>query len=409
MKIFDQYKGLSKEVYIVCTSKLLQTMGAFIWPLFVLILQDKVKLTEGEITIYLVISMIVGLVSSLLGGLLSDKFGKKRTIVVFEFLAMISFLSIIFFDIGIITALLLMVGMFFFGLSGPSHEALLANVTKTEERESAYSLIYLALNLGVVIGPAVGAMLLENHFNLFITIDVLTTFTGWLLLVLFVKEKNVDVIVNEFEREAEGSLFRIILDRPVIIFYGILAFFTSFAYGQLDLTLPLYVNHLFEEGVKIFGFLYSTNGLTVVLGTAFITYILRKKSALNKIFIGFTLYVFTFFVYSLTESLYIFFILMIIFTIGEIIISIGVAPILSKIVPTNILGRIAGAMTLFYMSGHMAATILTGSLIESGYSFRNIWLIVATVSLFGYVYFFFFKIKYGSIIDKVDSLDKNRQ
>ena len=31
----------------------------------------------------------------------------------------------------------------------------------------------------------------------------------------------------------------------------------------------------------------NINGLTVVLGTAFITYILRKKSALNKIFIGF--------------------------------------------------------------------------------------------------------------------------
>lgn len=409
MKIFDQYKGLSIEVYLISLSRLVTTMGAFIWPMFVMILKTKIHMTEGEITLYAMISMGVAILSSLAGGVLSDKIGRKRTIVLFELLGMISFASIVFFEVGIISAVFLMIGMMFFGLAGPAHEALLANITKTEERETAYSLNYIAMNLGIIIGPAVGGLLLDNYFSLFIIIDVLTTFLGWLLLILLVKERKQVVIENEYENNTKDSMISIVRKRPIIFFYGLLMFFTSFTYGQLDFTLPLYVVSLFGESGEFFGLLYSFNGLTVVLFTALVTNLLRKKTAINKIIIGFAFYIVALFAYSIVDFKIGLFFLMFLFTIGEIIIAIGGGPILSKIVPQNLMGRIAGTMSVFYMTGHLLAMLIPGLLLDKEFSFKFVWIVVGSLSLIGYGYLFLFKIKYGKIIDKVDSLDSNRK
>lgn len=426
MKILDHYKGLSRGVYIISASKLIQTLGAFIWPLFTLILANKIGLSAGVITIFMVFSMVGAVFSSLLGGYIADKIGPKKTILIFEIFAMLSFFSITLFDVGMITAYLLITGMMFFGIAGPAHEALMANVSKTEERESAFSLIYLAINLGVIVGPAVGGLLINNHFNLFITLDVVTTFIGWLLLMVFVKEEVKTDVMNELEEAIDEPLWKIIMKRPVILGFGVLSFFVAFTYGQLDFTLPLFIESLFtssdnifgflpqfmieffDSSYKLFGILYSFNGLTVVLFTAVIVYFLRKISAMKKLLTGLILYILTLFAYAFIGTIPFLFLMMFVFTIGEIIISVGIGPILSKIVPTNILGKVSGGMAIFYLLGHLAATVIPGIMLDRGYEFKYIWLTVGFIGLFGLVYYFIFRAKFGSIIDKVDSFDKNR-
>lgn len=411
MKIFDHYRGLSKGVYIIALSKLVQTMGAFIWPLFTLILSIKVGMEPGLITVFVAAGMFIGVISALVGGVLADKVGSKNTIVIGTSFAISSYIPIMFFEPGMITAFLLMAGMMFFGITGPAHEALMANVTNTDERESAYSLHYLALNIGIIIGPAVGGLLLTNHFNLFIGLDVLTTFLGLLLMIFFVYEDRNKEHENVFEEEVDDSIWKIIKDRPVVIAYGLLGVFISFTYGQLNFTLPLYIKDLFgdAQGTQIYSLLYSFNGFVVVAFTAVITYFFRRRNAMNKMVIGFALYILTMYVLAFTFAVEVFFLMMFVFTLGEIIISVGASPIMSKLVPANILGKISGALTVFYMAGHLASTVLPGVMLERGYSFETVWLTVATVSLIGIVYFMVFRVKYGKRILEVDSLDKNRQ
>ncbi len=406
--MFEHYKGLSRGIYIVSLSKLVQTMGAFIWPLFTLILTTKIGLDIAETAVYVTVGMVLSGISSLAGGYLADHFGSKVTLVVGELLAIIAFALVVFNDIGMITVYLLMAGMFFFSLTGPAHEALMANVTKTEERESAYSLHYLAMNIGIIIGPSVGGLLLKDHFSLFIGLDVLTTFLGLMLIFFFVHQNPNKEVENELEIEVTDSVLKILKDRPVIVWYGLLVVFVSFTYGQLNFALPLYLRSLFDNSETIYGFLYGFNGLVVVLFTSVLIYVLRRVSAMRKILIGFVMYVGTIFLLAYIEITPLFFVMMFIFTIGEVIISVGSSPIMSKLVPANILGKIAGAMTIFYMLGHLLSTVVPGILLDQGMSFRNMWLSVGIISAIGLVYFYFFKRKFGVIIDSVDSLDKNR-
>lgn len=408
MRLFDQYKHLSIGVYIVAFSRFINTLGAFIWPLFTLILTSKVGLSEGEIAAFVSASMVLGLLFTLLGGYLADHIGRKRVIVIFEFIAILFFLSVAFVPEGMWIAYMLLFGQLAFSVTGPAHDSLMANITRTEERESAFSLIYLSLNVGIIVGPAVGGLLLRDHFVLFILIDVFTTFISYLLLVFFIKEQPDKVQTNEMEETVDVSIFKIVKQRPVILFYGLLLVVTSFAYGQLDLTLPLYVTSLFDDFERIYGFLYSTNGLTVVIFTVIITYVFRHTRALDKMMIGLGIYILSNVLYAFNTSLVGLYAVMVVFTLGEIIMSIGAGPIMSRIVPENLIGRVSGAISVMYILGHVLATMLSGTLLELDYSFRGLWLIVAGITSLGMVYFIWFRTKFGHIINKADAFDQNR-
>jgi len=408
--MFEKYKSLSREVYVIALSKLVASMGAFIWPLFTLILTSKTNLDVGEISVYMTVMVFVNIAASITGGLLSDKIGRKIIIVIFELLGMLSYFMILFFPVGIATAVLLMAGMAFFGVAWPAHDALIANVTKTEERETAYGLGYMASNLGLVFGPAVGGFLIRDHFSTFIIIDVVTTFLGWLLLVTLVKEPNMtQEKENKLEEVTNKSVLQVVKERPVIIYYGLLLLVTSIIYGQIDFTLPLYFESLFDNFEQNFGFIFSLNGLVVVLFTPVITHVFTKLKSMTKILIGIILYMMSMLMYSQFSVLGFLLFSMFVFTIGEIFIQVGSAPVMSKLVPANMMARASSVIGIFYTIGHLIAINIPGYLLDNNYTFKFTWLVIVGVSLIGVLYLLWFSSAYKKTLNYIDDFEKNRK
>ncbi len=408
--MLEKYKKLSREVYVIALSKLVASLGAFIWPLFTIIMRSKTDMSEETLTLLMTVMVFINIVASVTGGLLSDKLGRKIIIVIFELLAMASYLLIIFFPVGMTTAVLLIIGMTFFSVSWPAHDALIANVTKTEEREVAYGLGYMATNLGIVVGPTIGGLLVKDHFTLFIIIDVLTTFLGWSLLVFLVKEPTLDKKKENILEEATSkSMISIIGERPVIFFYGLLLLLTAIIYGQMDFTLQLYFESLFSEFEKLFGFIFGFNGLVVILLTPLITIALAKIKSMNKIMIGLILYGTSMFIYSQSTFLLGLFLAMFIFTVGEIIITVGAGPIMSKLVPSNMMARASSIIGIFYTLGHLIAINIPGYLISNDYGFEFTWLVIVGVSAVAILYLLWFNKRYSRTLNYIDEFENNRK
>jgi len=55
MKFFNQYRGLNKEIYILCIGRVISALGTFIWPLMSFILANKFGLKISQISILLVL------------------------------------------------------------------------------------------------------------------------------------------------------------------------------------------------------------------------------------------------------------------------------------------------------------------------------------------------------------------
>ena len=90
MKLFEQYRGLRRELYILFIGRMMTNMGATIWPMFTLILSKTLGLSAGTIASYMLIFSIAALPMNLIGGRLADRYSKKTIIVVCDLFSIAS-------------------------------------------------------------------------------------------------------------------------------------------------------------------------------------------------------------------------------------------------------------------------------------------------------------------------------
>ncbi len=81
MRLIDQYRGLKKEVYVLFFGQIVTSMGAMIWALLTLILNQKMGLDASTIAILVTLAGVLMLPANLWGGKLADRCNKKKIII----------------------------------------------------------------------------------------------------------------------------------------------------------------------------------------------------------------------------------------------------------------------------------------------------------------------------------------
>ncbi|NRZ45919.1 MFS family permease [Clostridium beijerinckii] len=83
MKDFiNNYKGLPKEMYVICFATLINRLGDFVVPFLALYLTQKIGMTAAATGVIVTLSSVVGIPASILGGKISDMFGRKKNIYI---------------------------------------------------------------------------------------------------------------------------------------------------------------------------------------------------------------------------------------------------------------------------------------------------------------------------------------
>lgn len=216
---FSMYTHLPKEIYVLAFGKIMTSMGALIWPMLTLIMSEKLNLNGQTIGMYMMMfSMFMG-PFYLLGGKLADKYNKKHIIVTFDLIGNSLYFVCAVLPISMTTLYLLAIASVFQSMEQPAYDALIADLTTYKDRERAYSLNYLAMNLGLVMAPMLGGMLFNNYLNLSFFINGLADISSTLLLLIFIKNvKNTvrdNKAMNEYEKGEEGSIFKVFSQRKL--------------------------------------------------------------------------------------------------------------------------------------------------------------------------------------------------
>lgn len=73
MKLISQYRGLRRENYILCFGRLVTAMGAMVWPMLTMILNQKMGMSAQQIA-WVMAAGILTLPANLLGGKMADHF-----------------------------------------------------------------------------------------------------------------------------------------------------------------------------------------------------------------------------------------------------------------------------------------------------------------------------------------------
>ncbi|NRT89603.1 MFS transporter [Clostridium beijerinckii] len=397
MKDFiNNYKGLPKEMYVICFATLINRLGDFVVPFLALYLTQKIGMTAAATGVIVTLSSVVGIPASILGGKISDMFGRKKIYTYAQSIAAVTLIPCALTKSVSITIMCLLISTFFNGFVRPAFQSMIQDILSKEERQAGFSLNYLAINAGVAIGPIIAGFLFNNLLPLLFLGDTLTSLIAVFLVWKNIKETYPVNSKLKVESKAEiaekGNTFQMLWKRPALSLFLVLYMVYNFIYAQHKFSLPITLNAQFNnESAKLLGYIMSINAVTVLVLTIFIGFITKRNHQLTNMAFTGILYAIGFGMIGYIDNFNFFIISTIIWTLGEILSSISSGVYVANNSPSNYRARLNAIMNLGRFLGTALSTFFSGAYIQV-YGYKTLWFLIFFISIISAILMFVLKI-----------------
>lgn len=144
-KFLRPYSGLPKGIYFLFIIRVINSMGNFVFPLLTLLLTDKIGLSPDKAGIYVSIAYMSYVPGGLIGGKLADYFGRKKIMLISQGIAAVLLIPCAFLGTSMLIPWILIIDGALNGAAQPANSAMIADMTNTENRKAAFSLLYLGI------------------------------------------------------------------------------------------------------------------------------------------------------------------------------------------------------------------------------------------------------------------------
>lgn len=356
--IITQYSGLKREIYVLFVGRIVTAMGSFVWPMLTFLLTTKLGFSDGLATALIATAGLISLPLALLGGKLADRYPRKNIIILFDCLTVSLYVLAAMLPIGNHTAAIIFFASLFQTIESPAYDALNADYSTTVQREKAFSLSYLGYNLGFVFGASLGGVLFEFHTNLAFLLNGLSIFVSTALIFFFVKPENAvsdtgdqEESFGEYEKPLDSSLsiLQVLKQRRVVLSILLIGCFASMCSNTMGVLLPLQLKEeMGQHGAAVFGYLNSLNGFVVILFTPILTMVLKRLTEIPKSILGLGLFLAGMALFMAGGPIWLLFVGMFIYTLGEVVSVLGNNPYTSRRIPASHRGRIGGVTSVLY-------------------------------------------------------------
>lgn len=371
MTLISQYKGLRKEIYVLFFGRIVTSLGSMVWPLLTLILSRKLGMNATQIAVITIASGVIYLPAGAVGGKLADKFNKKMVIVWCDIISIIFYITCALLPVSIVTVFLIMIAGACQQLEYPAYSSLVADLSLSKDRERAYSLGYLGMNMGLVFAPTIAGLLFENYLWVAFLSSGISISISTVLIYVLIKDitpiEETDEGGEYQKRQDNVSIFKVLKENKMIILYAVIMMLYWGAYGQYGYLMPLDMGNLHgENGAVIYGSVSSLNSIIVVVFTPLLTRVFRKVIPTKKAVLGHVFLLLGFFTFlSFRGHIPFYYVAMFLFTLGEIMTTFVEGPYLTTRIPASHRGRISGIMSI-------AQSILSGAfMLILGYLYDN--------------------------------------
>jgi MFS family permease len=385
------YSGLPRQIYILSIVRVVNAMGNFVYPFLTLFLTEHIGLSSKAAGTYFMISAFVQSGGSLLGGKLTDRFGRKKLFLFFQGLAACCFAPCIFLGNSIWIPRLLITAGFFMSAAQPANSAMITDLTNKDNRKAAFSLLYLGINLGFSIGPMIAGFLYRNYTRLIFLGNTISIVLSLILLSIFIKdtlpskeEIEESRKVEDTESAEDTNVFVALLRRPSLSLFLVGKTINSFVYSTMGFVIPLQLKEVFgsDLGPKYFGFMMSTNGIVIIFLTTLIIKLTIKIKPVMNVAIASLFYAVGFGMLGFVHSFPLFILAVVLYTIGEILEATNAGVYIANHSPINHRGRFNAVIPLITGFGFSIGPFVFGRFI-SAYGIRNLWImcfVLATIS-----------------------------
>lgn len=340
MHLISQYKGLPKQVYIICFARIITSMGAFIFSFTTLLMTGILGMSEIAAGYMSVASALTSLCGAVICGRLADRFERKRVLLT---IFAVNTLNLLVGGIVVFQKLVLiniLVQSFCFSGFIPVLAAMISDVTIETNRKESFSLLYLCINIGYSMGQVIAGQLFYNYTRWIFWGQGLAFLFSGLVILFFLKDMpsiadikhaqamaRLNAPVPEYKVK-KGSFLSEFLKDNVLIVFLLAIVLVQYSHSQIMYLMPLQLSNLFglEASAKWNSYMWFTNGVCCIVLTPILLNMTKRFSQITNVAIAAVTYMIGmggFCFLRSEENLWIILLFTVIWTAGEVLVSTG--------------------------------------------------------------------------------------
>ncbi|MEJ8546780.1 MDR family MFS transporter [Brevibacillus borstelensis] len=381
----SRVKAMFREFHPIVWSLVVGTVfvraaSSMSMPFLFLFLSNHTDMDLGMIGLTIGAGALAGTVGGFFGGTLSDKIGRRRVMIGALYVWMLVFVGFAFGKSPLLFLLLNIVGGLCRSFYEPVSQALMADITAPEKRFRVFGLRYTAINVGVAVGPILGAMLAMTSAAL----PFLVTAAIYLVYVI-----SLQIMLNVFGiKKIEGQkkeavsfqrAFEVVVKDKAFRLYMVAGVFGAIGYSQMSSTLAKYAEMSVADGTKLFAILMSVNAVVVVLMQMPLMRWAEKRTPLASIVVGNAAYALGDLGFAFAGSWSVFIIAMVVFTIGEILTFTASDVLIDRMAPEDMRGTYYGAKSFSNLGQFIGPWM--GGIFLATYGGSTLFCVVAAFSM----------------------------
>ncbi|WP_284036192.1 MFS transporter [Neobacillus sp. 114] len=357
--------------------------SSFLWPLNTIYIHDYLGKSLSVAGIVLMLNAGATVIGNLFGGNLYDKLGGYKSILLGIGISLLALVGLTIWHSWPSYVFFLTIVGFGTGIIFPSMYAMAGSVWREGGRKS-FNALYVAQNLGVAVGTALGGIVADYSFQLIFLANTIM-YVIFLLIAVFGYK---GIVVESVKKEANTETVKTIkskanLQALLIISAGYLLCWV--AYVQWTTTIASYTQEI-NITLTQYSLLWTINGALIVLGQPVLNSILKHLSASLKvqILIGIAIFIISFIVAGNAGAFTGFLAAMIILTIGEMFVWPAVPTLAFALAPKGREGFYQGIVNSTATGGRMIGPLLGGIIVDL-YSMSALFTILIGLFIIGIV------------------------
>ncbi len=361
---------LGRTFWLLWSGSLLNRLGDFIYPFLALYLTGSRGLSIAFAGSVLALYGIGSTCAGPVGGLLADRIGRRKTILLSTSTGALAMLQLAAARSPLHIAVATLLLGFFNSLYRPAVYAAVADEVAPAERPRAYGLMYWANNLGFGFAALVGGVASGHGFARLFIADASTTLGFGALVYLTVPETRPELPARMERRPSVlADLVRPFRDPLFVVFLG-LCFGTTLVFGQVGSMLPL-VMRMHGISPRGYGELIAINALLIVLLQLPTVRLARKMPRARAMATASLLIGLGFGANALARAAPAYAAGIVIWTLGEILQMPVGASVVTDLAPVAFRGGYQGAYGLLFASSQALGPLFGGVVLQT---FGESWL-----------------------------------
>jgi MFS family permease len=376
------------QFWLMFSGMIISTIGtSMVWPFLMIYASGKLQQPLTIIAGLMTINAAMGIISSFIAGPVLDKVGRKGVMVISLILNALGNLALS--QANSLLAFGLIMG--FNGAMNPlfrvGADAMMADLIPPEKRADAYSLLRMANNIGVAVGPAIGGFIASRSYTVAFIIAATGMTLYSLLLAFFAHETLPDrSTASQPKDEPFGGYGRIFADRKFMPFLAAFTL-TQVCSALIWVLLSVYLKNNFHISESLYGFIPTTNAVMVILFQISITQVTKRFPPLSVLALGTLFYAAAVSSIALGQGFWAFWGSMVVMTLGELMLMPTATSFAANLAPADMRGRYMGLYGLTWAVASGLGPVF-GGMLNDTISPQATWLgggLVGLVSVVGFM------------------------